>query len=231
MIGIDRLDIRRLILYPLSQRGGSAFSTVDRGVPIAARLVCQFPRKDRLGVLVSRDDGIDVSLVTVHNARVRVEYVVISTVAGDLSVVKVHGSVALPVVRERNDPEMDASQNPENTSRYNLQLDIVFLCHLDDLIEALQSIASSVEVPRSVDPQLVGREVGIERLGQGGFDHIEAPNTKDLVSELLQTLEDGFDIVRNLTDPITLQRPSDIWSAMCQFSGACDRVLTLLPEK
>jgi hypothetical protein len=111
---------------------------------------------------------------------------VVGSIAGNLRVVKVHGAVPFPVVRERDDPVLKKSQPQKLRTGRDLQLNVVFLCHLYDLVKALQPITSRVKIPRPVNPQLVECEVGIKRLFQSRFDHVESPDSEDLVPELLK---------------------------------------------
>lgn len=164
VVGIQRLDVG-------TDLGGPAVDNIS-AASRAARLVTQLPSKDRRGVPVPRDNSLDIGLVHALDLLVGEPLSLAAAVGLDIGVVS---AVVVPAVHERND-----------------ELDAVLLSGSNHIVKTLETVFAGVDGGSAL---LLVVELEVDRSGAGsGVNIVEAPDTKDLQSGLLQMIEHGVNV-------------------------------------
>lgn len=78
VVRIEGLDIGRSLGYPVCHDAGFAAG--------AARLISQLPRKDGSGILVARDNSLDVRLVHALDLLIGVPFRLIASIGSDVGI-------------------------------------------------------------------------------------------------------------------------------------------------
>lgn len=164
VVGIERLDVGRSLGYPVGDDIGVA--------TLAARLVAQLPRKDSRGILVARDDSLDIRLVHALDLLIGVPFRLGASIGSNIGF---HATIVIPVIHKGND-----------------QLNAVLLGGGDNVIKTLQTISAGVD-GGSTGSLVVELEIDSSRAGDA-VNVIETPGSKNLQTSLFQTLEDGVNI-------------------------------------
>lgn len=164
MVGIQRLDVGAGL-------GGPAVDNV-RLASIAARLIAQLPSEDRRRVPVPGDNSLDIGLVHALDLLVGEPLGLAATVGIDIGV---ESAIIVPAVHERND-----------------ELDAVLLSGSNHVVETLKTVFAGVDGGSALGLVV---ELEVDRSGAGSGVHVvEAPNTQDLQSGLLQMIEHSINV-------------------------------------